>query len=150
MEEIMPEQITQNYANHVRKLPPLYMACGLILVVNVLWSIYGAWRNFTFGSVLHVLFTASLVVLLVFSRLFATTVQDRVIRLEERMRMERLLTAELKSRIGEFTVKQLVGLRFASDAELPALARQVLEGQLTELDAIKRAVKDWRADWQRA
>lgn len=146
----MTEQGTQNYANHVRNLPPLFMACGLILAVNILWAIYGAYRSFSFGSVLNIFVALSLPVLFVFSRLFATTVQDRVVRLEERMRMERLLPAELKPRIGEFTVKQLVGLRFASDAELPALARQVLDGQITELDAIKRAVKDWRADWQRA
>jgi hypothetical protein len=146
----MSNQISQNYANHVRKLPPLYIAASLILLFNVLWSIYGAVRGPSFGSVFHVLFTASLVVLFVFSRTFALTVQDRVIRLEERMRLERLLPAEFRPRIGEFTVKQLIGLRFASDAELPSLAREVLDGKLKERDDIKRAVKDWRADWQRA
>ncbi len=146
----MAEQISQNYANHVRKLPPLNIAASLILVFNVLWSIYGAVRNLSFGSVFHVFFTASLVILFVFSRTFALSVQDRVIRLEERMRLERLLPAELRPRIGEFSVKQLIGLRFASDAELPGLAREVLDGKLKELDEIKRAVKDWRADWQRA
>lgn len=145
----MAEPIAQNYANHVRKLPPLYMAASLVLAINFLWTVYLAVRNVSFGTVLQVFFVASLVVLFVFSRTFALTVQDRLIRLEERMRMERLLPAELRPRIGEFTVKQLVGLRFASDAELPALARDVLDGKLTELDAIKRAVKDWRADWQR-
>jgi hypothetical protein len=150
MEEMMAEQSSQNYANHVRKLPPLFIAAFLILAINVLWSIYGAVRYPTFGSVFHVFFTASLIVMFFFSRTFALTVQDRVIRLEERMRLERLLPAELRPRIGEFSVKQLIGLRFASDAELPALAREVLDGKLKELDEIKRAVKDWRADWQRA
>ena len=140
----------QNYANHVRKLPPLYIAAAAVLIINLLWTIYVAVRNVAFGTVLQVLLVASLLVLFVFARTFALTVQDRLIRLEERMRMERLLPADLRPRIGEFTVKQLVGLRFASDAELPALAREVLDGRLTELDAIKRAVKDWRADWQRA
>jgi hypothetical protein len=146
----MADQVNQNYANHVRKLPPLFMASFLILVLNVLWSIYEAVRNFGAGSVIHVFFSAALVVMFFFARTFALTVQDRLIRLEERMRLERLLPAELRPRIGEFTIKQLIGLRFASDAELPALAGQVLNGQLTELDAIKRAIKDWRADWQRA
>jgi hypothetical protein len=146
----MAEIVTQNYANHVRKLPPLYIAAALVLAINFLWTVYITVRNVAFGTVLQVFFVASLVVLFVLSRTFALTVQDRLIRLEERMRMERLLPAELRPRIGEFTVKQLVGLRFASDAELPALAREVLDGKLTELDAIKRAVKDWRADWQRA
>ena len=146
----MAENIQQNYANHVRKLPSLYLAAALVLVINFLWAAYLAVRNVAFGTVLQVFFVASLLILFVFSRTFALTVQDRLIRLEERMRMERLLPADLRPRIGEFTVKQLVGLRFASDAELPALAREVLGGKLTELDAIKRAVKDWRADWQRA
>jgi hypothetical protein len=146
----MAEQISQNYANHVRKLPPLYIAASLIVAINVLWSIYGAVRNLSFGSVFHVFFTAALVVLFVFSRTFALTVQDRLIRLEERMRLERLLPAELRPRIGEFSVEHLIGLRFASDAELPALAREVLDGKLKERDDIKRAVKDWLADWQRA
>ncbi|MBI3664600.1 MAG: hypothetical protein HY234_16305 [Acidobacteria bacterium] len=146
----MAEETTQNYSNHVRKLPPVYFAAALVLIINVLWSLYGVVRNLSYGSVLHVFFAVSLVVLFVFSRTFALTVQDRVIRLEERLRMERLLPADLRPRIGEFTVKQLVALRFASDAELPALARDVLDGKLSEPDAIKRAVKDWRADWLRA
>ena len=146
----MAEQIAQNYANHVRKLPPLYLAASLVLVMNVLWSIYGAVRYFSFGSVFHVLFAASLVVLFVFSRTFALTEQDRIIRLEERLRMERLLPADQHPRIGDFTIKQVIALRFASDAELPALARDVLEGKLTEQDTIKRQIREWRADWQRA
>jgi len=146
----MAEQISQNYANHVRKLPPLFIAAFLILAINLLWSIYGVVRSLSFESVLQVFFTASVIVMFFFSRTFALTVQDRLIRLEERMRLERLLPAELRPRIGEFSVKQLVGLRFAGDAELPALAREVLDGRLKELDEIKRAVKDWRADWQRA
>ena len=146
----MADPINQNYANHVRKLPKLLLAAFFVLVAYLLWSIYATYKSFGAGNVLHLLFLASLIVLFFFSRTFALTVQDRVIRLEERLRMERLLPAELRPRIGEFTVKQLIALRFAGDAELPALAVQVLSGQLTEPDAIKRAVKDWRADWQRA
>ena len=146
----MAEQASQSYANHVRKLPPLFIAAFLILAINLLWSIYGVVRSLTFESILQVFFTASLIVMFFFSRTFALTVQDRLIRLEERMRLERLLPAELRPRIGEFSVKQLIGLRFACDAELPALAREVLDGKLKEHDEIKRAVKDWRADWQRA
>jgi len=146
----MAEQISQNYSNHVRKLPPLFIAAFLILAINLLWSIYGVVRSLTFESILQVFFTASLIVMFFFSRTFALTVQDRLIRLEERMRLERLLPTELRPRIGEFSVKQLIGMRFASDAELAGLAREVLDGKLKELDEIKRAVKDWRADWQRA
>jgi hypothetical protein len=77
-------------------------------------------------------------------------VQDRVIRLEEQLRYDRLLPVDLKSRIGEFSVDQCVALRFASDAELPLLARKVLEGKLTERKAIKQMVSDWKPDYLRA
>ena len=81
--------------------------------------------------------------------MMALKVQDRVIRLEERMRYERLLTEDLKPRIGEFTISQLVSLRFASDGELPALARKVLDGKVNDRKAIKQMVQNWRADYQR-
>jgi hypothetical protein len=84
------------------------------------------------------------------ARVFALKVQDRVIRLEERLRMERLLPADLQARIEEFSVPQLVGLRFASDAELPELARKVLDEKVKEAKAIKRMVKSWRGDFLRA
>jgi hypothetical protein len=77
-------------------------------------------------------------------------VQDRLIRLEERLRYERTLPADMKPRIGEFTVEQLVSLRFASDAELPALARKVLDEKMTERKAIKQMVKSWKPDFLRA
>src|SRR5258708_30313282 len=80
-------------------------------------------------------------------RLFAIAVQNRVIRLEERMRLERLLPADLKARIGEFTCGQLVAMRFACDAELPALARKVLADNIQGRNAIKQMVQTSRADY---
>jgi hypothetical protein len=77
-------------------------------------------------------------------------VQDRVIRLEMRLRLERLLPPELRSRVSEFTVPQLVSLRFAGDDELPVLARQVLEEKLSDRKTIKRRIKNWQADFLRA
>ena len=79
----------------------------------------------------------------------ALVVQDRVIRLEERLRMARLLPDDLRPRIDEFTVSQLAALRFASDAELHDLARRVLVEKIERRDEIKRAIKNWRADWHR-
>ena len=146
----MAEQASQNYSNHVRIPPPIFMGAFLVVTAYFLWSIYATVKNFGVGSVLFLLFLAAVIILFFYARMFALAVQDRLIRLEERLRLERLLPAELRPRIGEFTVKQLIALRFAGDAELPALAAQVLNGQLTEPDAIKRAVKEWRADWQRA
>jgi hypothetical protein len=93
---------------------------------------------------------AALIMGFLSARMFALTVQDRVIRLEERLRYQRLLPADLQPRIGEFTVNQLVSLRFASDAELPALARRVLDEKMNERKAIKQLVKSWRPDYLRA
>jgi hypothetical protein len=76
--------------------------------------------------------------------------QDRVIRIEERIRFERILPADLHPRIGEFTIDQLVALRFASNAELPELARKVLDEKLNDRKAIKQMIKTWRPDFARA
>ena len=87
-----------------------------------------------------------MILIVLFARVFAIRVQDRLIRLEERLRMRALLPADLQARIPDFTVEQLIALRFASDAELPALAAAVLRDKVQKRDAIKKMVKDWRPD----
>jgi Family of unknown function (DUF6526) len=82
--------------------------------------------------------------------LMALRVQDRLIRLEEQLRYARVLPADLQPRIGEFTIAQIVSLRFASDAELPALARKVLDGKMQDRKAIKQMIQNWKADYVRA
>ena len=84
------------------------------------------------------------------ARMFALSVQDRVIRLEERLRYERLLPPDLQARILEFEPGQLVALRFASDAELPGLARKVLDEKLSDRKAIKKMIQNWQSDDLRA
>jgi len=81
-----------------------------------------------------------------YARVFALTLQDRLIGIEERARMERLLPADLRPRIPEFTRGQLIALRFASDAELPALAQRVLNEGVRDREAIKRMITQWRPD----
>jgi hypothetical protein len=102
------------------------------------------------GGVLSVFFAAALFVGMVMARAMAMKVQDRVIRIEERIRFERLLPADMHARIGEFTMDQLVALRFASNAELPELARKVLQEQVKDRKAIKQMIKTWRPDPARA
>jgi hypothetical protein len=96
------------------------------------------------------LVAAALVVLVFVARLFALAVQDRVVRLEEQLRYARLLPADLLARTAELTMGQVIALRFASDAELPALARKVLDEKLAERKAIKQLIKNWKPDYLRA
>jgi hypothetical protein len=95
------------------------------------------------------LLAAALLTLAFLGRLFALGVQDRVIRLEERLRYQQLLPDDLQPQIKDFTISQLVALRFAGDAELPVLARKVLNDNIGDRKTIKRLIQSWRADYQR-
>lgn len=141
----------QSFANHVKLVPTFHFFVLPVLVLNFAWSISRLVHTWFNGNALIQLLTAAaLVVLAVDARSFALRVQDRVIRLEERQRLSRLLPDDLKPRLEEFTPGQLVALRFASDAELPGLARKVLNDKLTDRKAIKQMVQSWRADYLRA
>jgi hypothetical protein len=148
----MPEQ---SFANHTKTFPPFHFFVLPMLLINlgtsVYWLVAWGWKgNHPFAIILGVLMSLALIAGFLSARIFALTVQDRVIRLEERLRYARLLPADLQPRIGEFTVDQLVSLRFASDEELPALARKVLDEKLTNRKAIKRLIQNWRPDYLRA
>ena len=141
----------QNFANHGKFFPPFHFFVVPVMAINFIWSTY-RWTvtGFSLDGFERLLLGAALLVGFATVRRMALTVQDRVIRLEERLRYERVLPADLKSRIGEFTVSQCVSLRFASDAELPALARKVLDDKINERKAIKQMVKSWKPDYLRA
>jgi hypothetical protein len=122
-----------------------------VMILNLIWSLSRLWRlGFSWDGLERVLLALGLALGFLTARMMALKVQDRVIRLEERLRYERVLPADLKPRIGEFTVPQLVSLRFAGDAELPALARKVLDEKMSERKAIKQMVKTWKPDYLRA
>lgn len=141
----------QNYSNHVKWVPTFHFFVMPVLLLNFIWSIVRLWRGwFAWDALINLLTALALVLLMFHARLFALRVQDRVIRMEERQRMSRLLPDDLKPQIEEFSPRQLVALRFASDAELPELARKVLAGKITDMKAIKQMVKNWRADYLRA
>jgi Family of unknown function (DUF6526) len=141
----------QNFANHTRLVPLFHFFVLPVLLINIGRTIYHWYLNsFSLEGFFTVLLAVALFVLAGTARTFALRVQDRVIRLEEQLRCQRLLPADLQPRIGELSINQLVSLRFASDAELPALARKVLDEKLTERKAIKQLVKSWRPDYARA
>jgi hypothetical protein len=141
---------TQNFKNHARLVPPFHFFVLPVLLINLIYSLVRLKDGLTFFSVWNAVLALALLMFAVLARVFALTVQDRVIRLEMHMRLDRLLPADLRPRIGEFTLSQLVGLRFAGDDELPVLARQVLDEKLTDCKIIKQRVKDWRPDFLRA
>jgi len=147
-EEQMSEQ---NFENHGKFVPSYHFFAVPVFLINFLWSLYRLKNlGISFQGIFGVILAAALVVLVFQARLFALAVQDRVIRLEERLRYARVLPAELQARCGELTIGQIVSLRFASDAELPALARKVLDEKVTERKAIKQLIKQWRPDYLRA
>lgn len=140
----------QNYANHARYVPGFHFVTFGILTINLIWSLFRLFWGVPgvpfFDRLLNVAVAVALVLLAWYARTFPLRAQDRVIRLEETLRLERLLPADLRPRIGELRTSQLIALRFASDAELPDLARAVLAGEVTAPGEIKKRVRAWRAD----
>ena len=140
----------QSYKKHARWLPLFHFVVIPILLVNVVLALWGLIRSPGVSSLWNAVFAIGLLGLGFLSRIQALTVQDRVIRLEMRMRLRQVLPPDLQPRINQLTYRQLVALRFASDPELPELVREVLEGRLASSKDIKLRVKDWQADWLRA
>ncbi|MDE0475517.1 MAG: DUF6526 family protein, partial [Gammaproteobacteria bacterium] len=114
----------QSYANHAKRPPLLFLAGAYGSTAAALAIGYQLVTDFSTGNLALFLVAASAATGLLYARRFSTGVQDRVIRLEERLRMERLLPDDLKGRIEDLTTDQLIGLRFASDAELSGLVRR--------------------------
>jgi hypothetical protein len=142
--------VTQNFENHTKLVPAFHFFVLPVLALNLVWSIYRAWNFFSTGTVISALLAAALVMLALLGRMFSLTVQDRVIRLEMQLRLQNVLPPDLRVRIAEFNVGQLVSMRFASDAELPELARKVLDEHLTDRKVIKKLVRNWQPDLLRA
>jgi hypothetical protein len=140
----------QNFENHAKIVPGYHYSATALLMLPTMYFLFLAIRDFfSLERTAVFLFSVGVVIAALYARVFPVGVQDRVIRLEERMRMERILSGDLKARIGDFTTAQLVGLRYAADDELEGLARRVLDEGITDKKLIKQAVKNWRADHQR-
>ncbi len=140
----MPEQ---SFEKHSRLIPGFHFVAFPILLINVFVAAYshfadgmskmGAW---------NVLVAVALLLVAWYSRTMPLTAQDRVIRLEERMRLQERLPAHLRARAGEINPRHLIGLRFASDEELPGLAERCLNGEFKSGKEIKRSIRTWRPD----
>ena len=145
----MAHAVPQTYENHVRFVPAYHGGAFGIFAINLLWSLYRAVTHASADSVIALLLAIGFLIMFGYTRRFALTVQDRVIRLEMRLRLERLLPADLQPRISEITLDQLIALRFAGDEELPGLCRTVLEQKVSDRKTIKKMVRNWTADYLR-
>lgn len=140
----------QSYAKHAKFVPMFHYVLSGIIGVTLIGSLVNLWQSFgdharLYNASLISAVTVALVLLFYFTRTFAMGVQDRAIRAEENLRHFALTGKLLDSRL---TIKQIVGLRFASDAEFADLARKAAEGNMPQ-DDIKKSVKNWRADYDR-
>jgi hypothetical protein len=151
----MAERKPQTFANHARFDPPFHFFVLPLLVLALVAALIHFFAHITHGdfrdhfhAFMLILLAFAFVILALKIRMYSLKVQDRVIRLEERLRLATLLSEPLRSRIPELTEGQLIGLRFASDAELPRLTERALNEKLSRAD-IKKAIQIWRPDYWR-
>jgi hypothetical protein len=145
----MPEP--QNFKNHTRFDPPWHFFIAPFLLLNVIFAVYLTihhWPQHWAPLIWYVLLSIVLLFAVGRARMHSLTAQDRIIRLEEKLRFAALLPPDLLARSQALTVRQIIGLRFASDDELPGLVKRALDENLSEKD-IKKAINKWRPDYLR-
>lgn len=138
-------QPEQNFKNHVRMDPIFHYVLCFIFLLNPIFCVVNFFRAESWFNGWLIVVAVGLFLLLFKTRSYPLKVQDRVIRLEERLRLAQLLPETLRPRIHELSESQLVALRFASDEELPVLAAQALNERLTSKQ-IKQRILHWRPD----
>jgi hypothetical protein len=143
-------ETVQTYKNHAKFVPIYHFVAFPLIVVNLVWAWYRLFQVRSGDAIVAALTATALVIVLFMARIFALRVQDRVIRLEMRLRLREVLPLGLQPRISDFTPTQLVAMRFASDAELADLAVAVLRDHIHNQKVIKQMIKDWQADHLRA
>jgi hypothetical protein len=144
----MADRAPQNFSNHTRLDPPFHFFILPVFAISLILTIVHLVRRPSVHSAWLVVFILAAIAAIFKIRLYALRVQDRVIRLEERLRFATLLDPALRPRIAEFTEAQLIALRFASDAELPTLAARALNEKLSNSE-IKKSIQHWRPDYWR-
>lgn len=135
----------QTYANHRRFDPLVHFALLPFFLVSTGTTVWNLIKHPGLHNAWLMLAAFALLLLTLVTRGYALRVQDRLIRLEESLRMERLLPGDLKARIPELTVRQFVGLRFAADAELANRVQEALAEGLND-EGIKKRIQVWRPD----
>ncbi len=140
---------TQTYANHTRWLPPFHFFLAPLMLINLIFWIVRTYQAPTWDHSWMIVLSIGLIVLMLLARTHSLKVQDRVIRLEERLRYKEVLPADLAEKASNLRTSDMIGLRFASDEELPDLVERTLNGEFEKQKDIKLAVKNWRGDYLR-
>ncbi len=135
----------QNFANH-RRFDKAYLTAGVAFLLALFLAIAGVLHGVTAASLAMLLLAVGTTIMAMRTRMYAVLLQDRIIRLEMRLRLERILPPEMKDSIPTLTLSQLIGLRFASDDEMPEILKTVLDEKISDVNDIKRRVKNWQAD----
>jgi hypothetical protein len=152
----MSTQPTQTFQNHPQPVNHLYVLLG-ILVVSLAVSGFGFYKlnqagEMDLGAILlvnNLLIIIAVVLTAVRARFYSLSVQDRIIRLEMNVRLDKLLSGAARERAKDLELGQLISLRFASDEELPALIEKVLNDKITDRKSIKKLIKNWQPDFHR-
>lgn len=140
----------QSYAHHAATYPPYHYVATPILAINLFVALWLLYRDPGFAAAWQVVMAVGLVALAWAARIMALTVQDRVIRLEERLRLKALLPEPMHGVVDGLKRGQYIALRFAPDEEVPALVDKIRRGELTTAADIKKAIHHWRPDYLRA
>jgi Family of unknown function (DUF6526) len=140
---------TQTFATHRRFIPAWHFFALPVLLINVFVVAGRFWRDPRPMNGWAVLVAIAVATGIAISRSMPLRAQDRIIRLEERIRLERVLPGDTRGRIGNLTPEQFIGLRFAPDDEVPELTKRALNGELKTRADIKRAIRNWRPDHMR-
>ncbi len=145
----MSTEPSQSFANHARMVPGFHYVTGPLTMAFLVWSIRHAMTAQTLDASAQMIGAFALLGNFWYTRSFPLKAQDRVIRLEEQLRLTRLLPEGLRSRVDELSARQLIALRFASDGEVPELVNWVLAEKVTDAKLIKARIKSWRPDFHR-
>lgn len=145
----MSSEPVQTFQTHTRWHPVFHFFIVPVMAIHVIVMIVMAVRFFSWLAVWNVVVALALFAMALLLRFYATKNQDRIIRIEETVRLWRLLPPDLRPRIADLTMSHLIALRFAADDELPELVRAILAGELRSRGNIKKRIRNWRADTQR-
>ena len=140
---------TQSFSNHTRWHTPFHFVLSPILFIHFAWCVWRITQSLTLEHAEQLLLSLGLLVMLLLVRINPLKAQDRIIRLEEQLRYQRLLPADLAARASALPVGFIVAMRFASDLELPELAQRAVDGAFAKPKELKQAIKHWRGDYHR-